>query len=255
MPQPPDRPGSPTPINLARRFSRIGYNGPAMLISLHLPKTAGTSFRAALEERFGDGLRRDYGDVPLNTPARRRHARALRDCLLNSGRRFAGVQCIHGHFLPLKYRLLGIRRDVKFVTWLRDPVERLASHYHFWKTYEPPQPTQPLWKKFRDEQWSFEQFGTCAELRNVYCQFLWGFPLERFDFIGITEHFDADIGDFAACFLDRQAAVHRLNVNSQRTESRHVTDPDLRCKIEAYHAQDMVLYRKAVERRCARLAS
>ena len=43
------------------------------------------------------------------------------------------VACIHGHFLPVKYRIALARRPAHYVTWLRDPVERIASHYAFWR--------------------------------------------------------------------------------------------------------------------------
>ena len=30
-------------------------------------------------------------------------------------------------------------------------------------------------------------FAFCPELRNIYSKYLWGFPLRRFDFVGIAE--------------------------------------------------------------------
>jgi hypothetical protein len=138
---------------------------------------------------------------------------------------------------------------------MRDPVERLASHYHFWKSYDQPDPTHPLWRRFLEEQWSFERFCAAPELRNVYCQFLWGFPLDRFDFIGITEHFDEDIEFFSKHFLDGPVAIHRLNVNSARTGGAYVTNSKLRREIESCHKKDMALYCQAVEKRRARFST
>ena len=47
------------------------------LISLHLPKTAGSSFYALVESHYGNGILRDYADFPINTPAVVRNASAL----------------------------------------------------------------------------------------------------------------------------------------------------------------------------------
>ena len=41
---------------------------PTMIISVHLPKTAGKSFEAALRTRFEGALLEDYGTFPMNTP-------------------------------------------------------------------------------------------------------------------------------------------------------------------------------------------
>ncbi len=113
-----------------------------MLISVHLPKTAGSSFLAALDGHFGPGLLRDYADLPINTPVTARNASAVKACLRNLLRCPAEVRCVHGHFLPLKY-LFCCRRNVKFVTWLRDPLERVASHYFFWPRSYDPQNSPP----------------------------------------------------------------------------------------------------------------
>ncbi len=171
-----------------------------MLISVHIPKTAGTSFGAVLAEKFGAGLLRDY-NRPMHSPPVWRNTRALCDCVLNAGRKFSGIKCIHGHFLPLKYRWLGLRHNVRFVTWLRDPVERLASNYYHWLRNSNEGRGWTLWRRCIEEKWSLEQFCFRPELRNVCSQFLAGFPLERFDFVGITEHAAEDFEFFADRFL------------------------------------------------------
>src|SRR5437764_15387442 len=103
-----------------------------MMISLHLPKTAGKSFEAALEARFAASLLEDYGSFPMNTPEYERTRAALEASLRNVEDDFPGVECIHGHFLPVKYLLLAIRREITFVTWVRHPVQRLLSNYYYW---------------------------------------------------------------------------------------------------------------------------
>src|SRR5205085_9196261 len=114
---------------------------------------------------------------------------------------FPGVECIHGHFLPVKYLLLAIRREITFVTWVRHPVQILLSNYYYWRrTYEPD--TSPrLHRQIVEEDWSVERFCLSAEMRNLYGQFLWGFPVENFDFIGVTEFYEEDLAYFAKRYL------------------------------------------------------
>jgi hypothetical protein len=220
-----------------------------MLISVHLPKTAGSSFGTSLEEHFGDRLYRDYRDIPLNTPPFRRRALAALSNALIIGRRVREADCIHGHFLPIKYQLMQVTRTVRFVTWLRDPVERLASHYHFWRRSYDPKTSLTLHRRVVEEDWSFDRFFRSPEMRNVYAQFLWGFPLSSFEFIGITEHYDEDFLFFTGAFLGTALSPHRQLANSDRTESFYVSDLHLRAEIEKVHHHDMVLYRRALELR------
>lgn len=104
-----------------------------MIISLHLPKTAGTSFASTLEQHFEKEFLKDSADLPMNTPQYERNKAALQASLCNAESDFSGIECIHGHFLPIKYLLLANKRKMTFVTWMRNPVERVLSHYFYWK--------------------------------------------------------------------------------------------------------------------------
>ena len=74
-----------------------------MLVSLHMPKTGGLSFRATLEEHFGGRFAHDYADYPLAHPPEERQRMALESSPMLNSRELAGKECIHGHFLPVKY--------------------------------------------------------------------------------------------------------------------------------------------------------
>ncbi len=222
-----------------------------MIVSLHLPKTAGSSFLATLERSFGAALLPDYADIPMNTPLYERNKSALQNCLSNAENAFQGIKCIHGHFLPLKYLLLSDKRHVTFVTWLRNPVERLLSHYHYWQRTFNPETAPPLHRKFMEEKWSLERFCLGPEVRNMYFQFLYGFPLEYFSFIGITEFYDDDFAFFVSHFMDSSLEPERLNVGKSAAEAYKISE-SLRNDVEQYHSKDMELYRRALEMRLRR---
>lgn len=230
-----------------------------MLISLHLPKTAGTNFRALLESHYGDRLLDDYGDRPLHQGAVPRRLRAIRAGigLLLHPQRLAAVDAVHGHFLALKYGLWRGGAGVRRVTWLRDPVERVASHYHYWRRGYNPATAGALQRRVVEEGWTLERFCLGPELRNVYQQFLWGVPVARLDFVGITEHYATDAQDFARRILGLADSppVQGGDKENRNPEApgRYVEDPALRDRIERHHAADMALYHWALRRRQARL--
>lgn len=230
-----------------------------MLISLHLPKTAGTSFRGLLEAHYADRLLADYADRPLHASVARRRIHALRSgiTLLLNPVRLQGIDAIHGHFLAIKYSLWSGGPGWRRVTWLRDPVERLASHYHYWRRDYDADSAGPLHRRMMEEGWSLERFCLGPELRNVYRQFLWGVPLSRLDFVGITEHYATEAEDFACRILGLSAlpvsqSRESGNANPEAV-TRYVDDTALRQRIERHHAADMALYQQALRLREKRL--
>lgn len=219
-----------------------------MIISVHLPKTAGTSFLASLEGHFGTALIKDYADLPINTPTAERNRMALENGIQNATRDFTGVECIHGHFLPVKYLPAATNRDMKFITWLRNPVDRVLSHYHFWKNFHDPASAGALHARMVAENWSLERFCLGPEVRNLYCQFLWAFPPWNFAFVGITEFYEEDLNYFGQYHLGAQLKAHAANTSPGQGNAYGV-DENFRKKIEAYHSLDMDLYKMAVQKR------
>ena len=227
-----------------------------MLISVHLPKTAGSSFLGALEQHFGARLLQDYADRPITRSALSRIFTVLQSRVRFSlsSRSLSPYQCIHGHFMPLKYDNLSAATPVKFVTWMRDPVERVASHYHHWMRVEPPAHASPMRRRVYRGQWSLRRFCLGSEFRNIYTNFLWGFELERFDFVGISEYYDTELEYFANAFINEELVVRQHNINPVRFGKSHIDDPDLRMEIEAWHSKDVVQYRRALQMREGRLS-
>ncbi len=225
-----------------------------MIISLHLPKTAGSSFASSLSDHFGEKFHKDYSDLPLHHSNFNRNSHAILQGFKNYS--LDEIQCIHGHFLPLKYRFYrGEKRY--FITWMREPTERLASQYYYMKRHYTPEKakTQPLLKKMIDESWSLERFCLGNEFKNTYTKFLWGFPLTSFAFIGIVEHYEADLGDFSSLFLKTKLKYSQENVNPRPKKQSYFKDNNnLRNKILQFHAKDMELYKNALLLRQERIA-
>lgn len=225
-----------------------------MIISVHMPKTAGSSFKSVLEKRFGERVLFDYADLPINTPTEIRIRNALNDADLNTKRDFTAYDCIHGHFLPAKYSPLKESQQAIFVTWLREPLARMVSHYNFWlRTYSSTE-SPPLHRKMIEENWSLERFCFCEELRNFYGQFLWRFPITSFDFVGITEHFAEDLSFFSRHFLAITATQIPL-LNASPAGAQTAEWENLRQRFTDFHSDDCRLYRLALALRGQRLRS
>jgi hypothetical protein len=97
------------------------YDSREPLISLHIPKCAGQSFRQVLEQLFPDRLYFHYFQQHNAPPPK--HTLE------------AGV-CIHGHFNRTRgFGVLDYYPQVaQFITVLRDPLEAAISNYFYWKT-------------------------------------------------------------------------------------------------------------------------
>ncbi|MFZ4462640.1 MAG: hypothetical protein ACOYN5_02260 [Bacteroidales bacterium] len=221
-----------------------------MIISVHLPKTAGSSFKASLDQHFGQKLMLDYADFPINIPILQRNRNVLISSLNNAERNFDEIECIHGHFMPMKYLLLNSKQPLTFVIWMRHPVERIISHYYFWQRYYQPE-APPLHKRIVEEKWTLEKFCLSDEMRDLYHQFLWGFPLHNFDFIGITEHYEDDFRYFANKYLHKKVASFKENINENRNEN-YTLNSSFRKQIESFHEIDMELYHSALKLRFQR---
>ncbi|RUL66828.1 hypothetical protein EKH79_03185 [Dyella dinghuensis] len=221
------------------------------LISVHLPKTAGTSFRLSLREYFGEGYRDDYADGGLHRSTRDRCTLAIAAARTIDAQGLGDVACIHGHFMPVKYLLLSTRSPLTYVTWLRDPIERLLSHYYYWQESYDKATSAPHHRQVIEEGWTLEQFCLSERFRNLYTQYLWGFPLESFAFIGITEFYREDIVEFGERFLGHALPLHRLNA-SVHSQLPKCFDKAFLQRVRAFHSADVQLYRRAVDMRSER---
>jgi hypothetical protein len=233
-----------------------------MIISLHTPKAGGSSFKDILQHHYGKSFLGDYADMPINKTFNERTKDALEfDKNFNFFERFKykarGIKCIHGHFLPFKYQKLLDSRSTFFITWLREPTERLISHYYHWqRVYH--EKSAPLYKKVVEESWSLEKFCLSEEMKNLYGKYLWRFPIDKFEFIGITEYFEDDVSYFINKYLEdfemEDIPKRNMNPNSNGLYSEKISK-ELLSKIRSFHSEDYEMYEFAMEKRKERMKS
>jgi hypothetical protein len=221
-----------------------------MLLSMHIPKTAGTSFRMALQARFGDSMLLAYrGQVRAKRPIVPFDGKLLLELEPPHQERLAeycrtnDVACIHGHFtLP---SLCQIFPDATSITFLREPVDRLISAYNHMYTTMPE----------AAERTSFEQFASNARTRNVYEQLGVLECLDSLGFIGITEQYERSLRLLEHKFPELGSlAFEEANVSQQKRFTKADVTPEVRAHLREANDGDVEIYEAALacfEQECA----
>ena len=181
------------------------------LISVHIPKTAGTAFRHVLTDVYGlNGVLGDYPPNQIYQP----------EITPNPQRKV-----IHGHFLPSKYQ--GYFPTAKRIVWLRHPLFRLVSEYFFAKTINDR--NNVIHAKLLDGNLSILEFAKIPQMRNVLCQNIEETPLPQFDFVGIQEFYSQDLEDLKKMmgWKNFQPIVKNINRYPQSVSYTHLTLPTI----------------------------
>jgi hypothetical protein len=216
-----------------------------MIISVHIRKCAGTSFRKALSEYFSNKLLLDYGDEigsswPSSESKRLTSSNILQKNCDNVSKQY---DIIHGHFHRAKYDCITVKKH--YVTFMRHPVYRLLSNYHYLKrNHDRRNPDALIVNKLG---FSLEEFAQHPDNRNLQSQYLQSENLSEFDFVGITEEYENSIkkmNDMLNLTLSYQSSE---NVNPFSIEQYGISSKTFSL-IENCNSLDMELYEIAKER-------
>lgn len=216
------------------------------LISIHIPKTAGTSFRNTLKQVYGD---EKVARLDINRSSK---AVRLNEVLFTMPQLPSSVDVVHGHFSmeDLKERF-SFNDHTPMITWLRHPVERVISNYFY------------LCKRLAEEldeekkglnilsklQRSLIEYARDEISRNRISKFLSGAHLADFAFVGIQEFYNTDLADLARLLDWPTVQAFQHNV----TGSKYQVDEATRKEIADLNSLDMELYNTALEMRRNRI--
>jgi hypothetical protein len=151
-----------------------------MIISIHIPKTAGTTLANYLDYSFGRRVFFDYyEDIPYKTD---------RETIIRHKEFVERFEVIHGHFIYKKYE--NIFPDAKYITCLRHPVDRLISNYrHVMSLKDESKASYRYMMKHGFDIVTFAE----TKMAHTLTIFLEGKPIQEYDFIGLSEQFDVTL--------------------------------------------------------------
>lgn len=215
-----------------------------VIISVHIPKTGGTTFLEVLKASVTDILYLDWGVG--NTQLYRRGKRVAEQFeSITDLESFQGRSVIHGHFGIKKY--LSKFPDAICVTWLRDPVERIASNFFYWQRI--PYMDDPLCNKLVTEKMTLEDFASIDQTRNVQYLSLAPVGVERFAFVGITEEYERSLELFRRLICPDVSVIPAMqNNNPNRLGNFYDLEPRLRAKILKLNELDAYTYLDGLRR-------
>lgn len=224
-----------------------------MIVFTHVPKTSGTSFRKCLIEPNvpDERIYRYHGLRPL---ARERRP----------GRAF-----VYGHIPYGIHHLLG--REARYVTFLRDPIDRAVSYYYFVKDSDPAIYVHPA--RADAEAHTLVDFYRLRRYQNWQARFIAGLThhylyrrlpagaldrlvlrgavanlLGRYRCFGLQERFDESLD----LFQERLALPRRRSVAPQKKTGTRprlgAIDASTRAALRDSNRLDCELYEIARER-------
>lgn len=203
-----------------------------MLVSVHIPKCAGTSFRHILQAQYGEQLWLNYGSIFVRSQAR---AELIPP----------NTACVHGHFFADAFD--DLEPDRQLITWVRHPVERVVSNYYHFR--RSPDMRDDCCRALYERNLSLTQFAALDWMRNEAHRYLAGKKLAEFAFVGIAERFNESLHLLGAKLgWVAPVAPCRENTNPERRHPHYQLSRDDFELIRDLNAVDMAMYEDATAR-------
>lgn len=211
---------------------------PRIILSVHLPRTAGTTLLHVLRRALGqEAVATDYSEDPSDPCCPRN---------LDPEGYFAkvsmlptGFKAIHGHFHIGKY---AHTPHAFRMTFLRHPVDTLLSIHAYWNTLGPGR--HPLHDYFLKHQLDVFQTARLPLLRHLLTRnYFEGVDMRSFDFIGRHDAFAEDIQRLSAILGLPLVADMHLNASRKLGEASGIAaDPEVRARLSGILTDDVMFY-------------
>lgn len=221
-------------MSIFNKSGKIGTN--IKLVSLHIPKTAGTSFRNILKEVYGEEhvARLDIrDDIELN------------DEIFTGSRLSSDIKVIHGHFSFHKLKdHFRIKEKTPVITWLREPSERVISNFFYLE--------EVLKRELNEEekglhilekmQKTLLEYAATEINRNRIAKFLEGISPEDFFFVGLTSNYEEDLNQLSSLLGWKDFPTYMHNA----TENKPIVDKETIDRIKELNREDYEIYNKVL---------
>ncbi len=204
-------------------------------VFVHIPRSAGTTFEVMLSKYFHNIRRLNIkGSMFMMYDDHKRAQEIKRDGL------FENRDVVYGHFPYQQYYYLKEKYGWNLITWIRDPIEQLISHYSWIHFRQAPDKVTELDRKVRGM--SIEEFSRYSS--NFYTRWTGRDP-SVFDFIGVVEKFDESIETFNNQF---NCELRPLDIRNANVWEKLEVSRNTRKELKQNHLKDYELYEKVIER-------
>ncbi|MCR9052528.1 MAG: sulfotransferase domain-containing protein [Phaeodactylibacter xiamenensis] len=151
-------------------------------------------------------------------------------------------QVLHGH-LPYRSFLAHYHHpEAKFITFMRDPVERVLSNFRYYRKMKAAR--LKTGKTIR-HHYDLETFIELKKRQNVMARFLDGLELTDLFFLGLQEQFGQDVRLLSNKLL-WELPETAFQIKKNPTRPTDETDKAIRQRIAALNQADIQLYNRAV---------
>lgn len=203
------------------------------LFFVHIPKTAGTSFRLGAEQLFSKSrIVYDYGKLSQETsPLAQQTLYAERPDFwaLRMGCERQQAAMVGGHVSVGRFvSLFGVGQGLTFV---REPLQRMASEYaHFVRNYE--------------YKGSFHDFYSRSVMHNRQSKMLHGVELEAMGFVGLTERYAQSLEVLNDHFNIR-IPQREDNRGKKSLNAEHEISANDKAELRRMNRRDIAFYKRA----------
>lgn len=202
------------------------------LISIHIPKTGGTSFRNTLQDVYGKDT------VQLYYEKKKAEGRIILK---------KKAKVLHGHITTKEYDQLvedyPFLDSIPLITWIRDPAERVVSNYYYLieiltKQLEPHKAETPgLQKRMTRSLIEFVRYSPHRNVISKHLKLHW-LKSNKLIFTGLLKEYDVELEKLSKLlgWKNAQKYVHNRTANKY-----DVTDEEMEI-IKKFNKQDQKLY-------------
>lgn len=217
-------------------------------VFIHVPRTAGTTFKKMLRS------------VGVRGKGDNKELKNLREMF--TGKKKLGPfrypfelevykenkKLIQGH-TPLAKWYPMLADTHKFITWVRDPVERMISQWEWWVARGPGgADIGGIWRQ-KVCSGRLTVLELCKKMPNTY-RIMLGKDLSVFDWIGIQEDFNGSLETFSDVFGITIPEYEDWNVKGKnyKIKRRALVNDDIRAEMTKILKSDYDVYYEAKER-------
>lgn len=204
------------------------------LLFIHIPKTAGSSFRKAAEAYFGSqNTFYDYGPKAKEThPDILKYEYQKKDRFLAGKAILQKARLLSGHIPYGKYAPFIHPKNI--ITFVRSPEQQIRSHFEHYVRHHG----------YKE---SFQFFIQEKRFSNLQSRNLQGINPEAIGFIGLTEQYDSSVTLINKLF-DLNLKTLNVNQNQQKKASAYTFEKSDLALIHKHNSLDFELYEYALKR-------